>query len=82
MPKLLRSCVLDQDDFTALDTSTVDQLLAVRRPIETDHDQPLKMCNLLWRPIAQPDAPNVVAALAAIDIRQLAAIRAPADARR
>ena len=80
MLNLLWPYILDQDDVTGLDTSTEDQLLAVRRPVETDDDQPMKMCNLLCHRIIQPKAPNVVAVPAAIDVGQLAAIWAPADA--
>ena len=78
---LLRSCVLDQDDFTGLDTSTEDQL-AVRRPIETDDGNPTEVGNLLRCAIVHTEAPNVVAALAMFDVGQLAAIWAPAETSR
>ena len=44
---LLLPCVLNKHDFAGLDTSTEDQLFAVRRPVETNHDYPMEMCNLV-----------------------------------
>ncbi len=45
--RLLLTCVLDQNDFTGLDTSTEDQLFAVRRPLEADDDHAVKMRKLM-----------------------------------
>lgn len=77
---LLLSCVLDKHDITVLATSTKDQLFAIRRPVETDQRDSVEMCNLIQRAIAYSEAPDVVAVLPAIDVRQFAAIRVPANA--
>ena len=60
---LLLSCVLDKHDITVLATSTEDQLFAIRRPVETDQRDSVKMCNLIQRAIAYSEAPDVVAIL-------------------
>jgi len=77
---LLLSCVLDKHDITVLAASTEDQLFAIRRPVETDQGDSVEMCDLIQRAIAYSEAPDVVAVLPAIDVRQFAAIRVPTDA--
>src|SRR6266481_3409151 len=77
-----RLCTLNEHDIPRLNAPAKSELFAVPRPIEAEQGIPVQLRQLVRSAAVQWLAPDVGSFLPALDIRQLTAVRTPADAGR